>query len=64
MGIVVSVKMVADPGRDLKDAASKLESYLTRQNAKKTRAERRHVGDNSGTIAHRGAFGEKPARVN
>jgi len=51
-------------GRDLKDAASKLESYLEKQKPKKTRAERRHIRDNSGTIARGRASGQKPVRVN
>ena len=50
-------------GRDLKDAAAKLESYLGAQ--KKVRAgRRREKGDNSGTIAQTPRITAKPMPVN
>jgi integrase len=51
-------------GRDLREATSKLESYLAMQKAQKTRAEQRQVGDNSGTIGSVAPAGQKLAHPN
>lgn len=52
-------------GRDLKDAATKLESYLGKQRRTKPVAARRRPNrDNSGTIGHAAPPAEKRARVN
>jgi hypothetical protein len=51
-------------GRDLKDAANKLESYLAKQRCKKTRTKEGESGDNSGTIGRPAVSGQKTTRVN
>lgn len=51
-------------GRDLKDAANKLESYLAKQKVKKTWTKRGEFGDNSGTIGRSALCGQKAPRVN
>jgi len=51
-------------GRDLKDAATKLESYLAKQKVKKTRTRKREMGDNSGTIGRSAVSANKMPRVN
>jgi hypothetical protein len=52
-------------GRDIKEAASKLESYLGKQKTAKPVATRRKGnGDNSGTIGQPAPILEKRARVN
>jgi integrase len=52
-------------GRDIKDAATKLESYLGKQKvAKPVAPRRRRNGDNSGTIGQPALPSEKRARVN
>ena len=51
-------------GRDLKDAASKMKSYLAKQEVKKARRVRREFGDNSGTIGRSVASRRKAPRVN
>jgi hypothetical protein len=53
-------------GRDIKEAATKLESYLGRQRVAKpvaTRRRRRNA-DNSGTIGQATPLAEKRTRVN
>ena len=52
-------------GRGIKDAATKLESYLEKQKeAKPAAARRRRNRDNSGTIGQATPLAEKQARVN
>jgi len=51
-------------GRDLKDAASKMKTYLAKQKARGTRTRRQVLRDNTGTIANRTACDQKPAQVN
>ena len=53
-------------GRDIKEAATKLESYLGRQKVAKPVAtrRRRRNGDNSGTIGQATPLAEKRTRVN
>jgi hypothetical protein len=52
-------------GRDLKDAAIKLESYLGKQRrAKPAGARRRQNRDNSGTIGESAPLAGKQASVN
>jgi hypothetical protein len=51
--------------RDIKDAATKLESYLGKQKvAKPVVTRRRRSGDNSGTIGQATPLAEKRTRVN
>jgi len=50
-------------GRDLKDAANKLESYLAKQGAKKTRT-KSAFRDSSGTVRHSLLSGQRVTRPN
>jgi integrase len=51
-------------GRDLRDAAIKLDSYLAGEKARKTRREQKQFGDNSGTIMDRRANSQRRAHLN
>jgi integrase len=51
-------------GRDLMDAATRMESYFANQKANGVRSERKDLRDNSGTITYRKKAVPRPSQVN